>query len=1320
MVAKRFLSVILVVLVGHGMAQKRCPVPKAILPCRCLIRAEEFQIWCTHSDLPSVLEGLKTIATLIKTPIDEVILENNYLPSLPGRTFFPLKILRLMLRHNGLERVSNDWLSGLETDLMELFIVEPKLRTIPEDSLRQQIALQAITVESELMKRLPLFSGLPKLRYLQIESNSLLELSPRNFKDNPSLEKIHIGRCPLLTRLEANLFRDLPSLSLLNVSDCGVTWMHHRAITRLPVLQELILMGNRISDAGMVGRASRELPQLAILRLDSNYIDRIGEAAFVDLPALKSLHLSNNRITELHHGAFHRVPRLKSLNLNDNFLRRVHPESFLQESGSGLEELWLVRNEIGHVADLRAILDALPRLVFLDMSHNQLEAIPFGSLRGHPTLEHFNLDHNLIHLIDREAFVAMPALRELQLKNNSLSNNLQPPLWNLPELKGLDLSQNYFRRLEPNFLQDLPSLRKIDLSGNQLTFIDPASFILTPSLENVNISGNNLATLHPATFRHLLALYELDISRNHLLEFAPGLPRGLEYLHLSDNDITVLPMAPTPDLDMPALRLLDLSRNKIEALPKEAFATLPQLRRLFISDNFLKKIDDANFKGLSRLETLDFSNNAITHLGSNAFRHQSELRDLNLANNRIDLLMPDCFQNCPHLKRLNLTLNNIPELLPGTLDKNKDLQMIDLSYNKLAGLSGTFKGLKNLRVLDLTHNNLDSIDPEILGSLTSLRQLKLSNNHLKILRENGFNKLQHLATLDLAENDLEVIEANAIKTMPVLKTINLSRNKLKEIPNMVFVNLPSLQAVELQENQLKSVSSNAFAAVPHLLMLNLSRNHLNSLDEAGLKGAKSLELLDVSRNSIKTVAGAGLDKMEWLVELRMDDNQICGVQGSPFNNMPRLRVLSLKNNKMMSFPERAIERIRNNIAILDIEGNPLACSCNMLWLQVWLQESATIGPRCADGYLLRDLELLRRDCPEEERNVELVAPGCESELLSAPGVYGTSQVLSQWMNLKSINGSENRNSLAPAPEDSEYFYDEYVDYPFNETSTLKVPITTGDTLYALPNIKNKPLEKVTNSPSSSGFTFFGVPLSNLGALLGNAVNARKEDKVDAASSQQMADRVAIVNIPKPLLPDLPKIETGGFVPLLPGVSGGFKPIPNPTLTHQNLQFLQKKNDSFVVESNNIPSVSSTSEKPTTAPPLKTSTIKNNITTTQKPTTQTAVLPTTSATTTLPTKTTTVVLPIETSTILKLDSSPTLLAPQQKKMATITKVALPNLQSTSAPFEALLPQAHNREPKTLLQPDWYFAMYNGTSGVDRQKTLMWGVVFSVLVNRQLLL
>lgn len=57
-----------------------------------------IKIRCTHSDLPSVLEGLRATARFIKEPIDELILENNYLPSLPGRAFTPLKVSCFFLK----------------------------------------------------------------------------------------------------------------------------------------------------------------------------------------------------------------------------------------------------------------------------------------------------------------------------------------------------------------------------------------------------------------------------------------------------------------------------------------------------------------------------------------------------------------------------------------------------------------------------------------------------------------------------------------------------------------------------------------------------------------------------------------------------------------------------------------------------------------------------------------------------------------------------------------------------------------------------------------------------------------------------------------------------------------------------------------------------------------------------------------------------------------------------------------------------------------------------------------------------------------------
>lgn len=251
----------------------------------------------------------------------------------------------------------------------------------------------------------------------------------------PSLEQVHIEGSPLLARLEQAAFDDLPKLMLLNITRTGLAWMHPRALTRLPSLVELLLVGNKIVDAGLVGRSIRELPSLSVLRLDENVIDKLAETTFVDISPLREIHLGKNYISEVHRGAFHRLPALRVLDFNENRIRKIHPEFFLQPYDSGLEEFSIVNNELEDVLQLRIILEALPHLRFLDMTNNRLQDITYGALRGHGYLERLHLDHNRLRRVVREAFFGMPALRELRLCNNSLSNYLEMPLWNLPALK---------------------------------------------------------------------------------------------------------------------------------------------------------------------------------------------------------------------------------------------------------------------------------------------------------------------------------------------------------------------------------------------------------------------------------------------------------------------------------------------------------------------------------------------------------------------------------------------------------------------------------------------------------------------------------------------------------------------------------------------------------------------------------------------------------------------------------------------------------------------------------------------------------------------
>jgi len=140
----------LLLLSGCGaqpLDETECPPDTAILPCRCRIRdsSSEMQIWCSHSDLNRVMAPLKALAESKEdAKIDELILEGNRLNALPTNSFQGLRVVRLMLRENALERLSATALNGQETALTELFLVEPTMSHIAPDVLRPLHKLQVI------------------------------------------------------------------------------------------------------------------------------------------------------------------------------------------------------------------------------------------------------------------------------------------------------------------------------------------------------------------------------------------------------------------------------------------------------------------------------------------------------------------------------------------------------------------------------------------------------------------------------------------------------------------------------------------------------------------------------------------------------------------------------------------------------------------------------------------------------------------------------------------------------------------------------------------------------------------------------------------------------------------------------------------------------------------------------------------------------------------------------------------------------------------------------------------------------------------------
>lgn len=222
-----------------------------------------------------------------------------------------------------------------------------------------------------------------------------------------------------------------------------------------------------------------------------------------------------------------------------------------------------------------------------------------------------------------------------------------------------------------------------------------------------------------------------------------------------------------------------------------------------------------------------------------------------------------------------------------------------------------------------------------------------------------------------------------------------------------------------------------------------------------------------------------------------------------------------------------------------------------MWLKSWLSESSSIGPKCADGTYVKGMPFSRKDCQNTEllKNPDEESKYClthENEAL-LPNL-ATSQVFSTLDKVKDYTAQikdtyqTNKISTRPSPEESEYFYDEYVDYPYNDTviNGLNNNISSNDsklqyTVSETPISQNKMINNNTNKPSatsnapSSGFTFFGMPLPSLS--VGKLWNTgRKIDYSDDNKQQNVQQ---------------PKFETGGFSPVLPNTAGGFMPILNP-------------------------------------------------------------------------------------------------------------------------------------------------------------------------------
>ncbi|CAO2189020.1 unnamed protein product [Urochloa humidicola] len=255
---------------------------------------------------------------------------------------------------------------------------------------------------------------------------------------------------------------------------------------------------------------------------------------------------------------------------------------------------------------------------------------------------------------------------------------------------------------------------------------------------------------------------------------------------------------------------------------------------------------------LAHLQVLDLSGNRLTALPNDLWELGASLRALNLSGNAIAGALPNNVGNFARLQALDVSHNAFVGALPQALGSIASLQVLNASHNRFQGQvpSAVVIGCGNLVAMDLSGNALDGDLPD-LSPLRSLAYLNLSGNRLGGSVIGAFQ--EQLKSIDLSSNRFSGLNFSSGYTGSALMYLDLSGNKLLGEFNIAG-GFRNLRHVNLAHNQLSNANLLvSFGEISELEYLNLSSTGLHGQIPQFSSRLVGLKVLDLSQNDISGV-----------------------------------------------------------------------------------------------------------------------------------------------------------------------------------------------------------------------------------------------------------------------------------------------------------------------------------------------------------------------------------------------------------------------------------------------------------------------------------
>ena len=189
---------------------------------------------------------------------------------------------------------------------------------------------------------------------------------------------------------------------------------------------------------------------------------------------------------------------------------------------------------------------------------------------------------------------------------------------------------------------------------------------------------------------------------------------------------------------------------------------------------------------------------------------------------------------------------------------------------------GLFSDSTALQHLSLKENKLD-LKPghqPFLG-LTSLNDLDLRNNTIRALHNGRFSSLRNLDALRLDNNNISELESGCLKGLHLLTRLDMSRNNINHLPPLLFIDLKYLSELTLFRNEIHQLNAESFQGLQNLNMLLLDDNRINVITEDLFRGLEeSISVIGLMNNRISIIEEGAFSDLTYLSVLQLTGNHL--------------------------------------------------------------------------------------------------------------------------------------------------------------------------------------------------------------------------------------------------------------------------------------------------------------------------------------------------------------------------------------------------------------------------------------------------------------